>query len=80
MKQLLLVVGKALGLLALGAASGVLAMAGRRRRTSDHLVVTVWSKNPGESTPLTQTLVRKIDGRWINADDGFTVNEVRVKE
>jgi len=68
-------------LVLVGAFSGLLAMANRRKKESkEHLVVTTWAKKPGESPVLTQTLVRKIDGRWVNDDDGITVHEVHASE
>lgn len=81
MNQLVSAVAKGIGLLLVGALSGVLAVSTRRRGASkEHLVVTTWTKQPGDSPVITQTLVRKIDGRWVNDDDGVTVHELRLSE
>ena len=80
MKELVAALGKGLALLAVGAFSGVLAVAARRKREPQQLVVRVWSQKPGESSVIAQTLVQKIDGGWVNQDEGYTVHELRVRK
>lgn len=80
MRHLAVALGKGLGLVLVGGLSGLLAMAARRKREPEQLLVKVWTQKPGESSVISETLVTKINGVWVNSEDGYSVHELRIQK